>query len=139
MAFFQYGLVIGHSHTVSPQLDLATLSSVSLVPPSFFPCPDANGVTNLLVIGSSEFLPSRLPRTSQRWEVESTKFKVMKGYWTIIEAKPLRPVDKTFSSFPTDGANCCYLDCLNSWASIAQCEPAKGAIRWWCTGRLSDD
>ena len=50
---------------------------------------------------------------------------MMKDYWTIVEAKPLWPVNETFYSIPTYGANCCYLDHLNSWASTAQCEPVK--------------
>ena len=44
----------------------------------------------------------------------------------LLEAKPSQPIDKTFYSFPTDGANYCYLDRLNHWALAAQCEPAKG-------------
>ena len=51
---------------------------------------------------------------------------MVKGYWTIIGAKPLQPVDETFYSLPTDNANCCYLDCLTLGASTVQCEPTKG-------------
>ena len=49
----------------------------------------------------------------------------MKGYWIIVGVKPLQPIDETFCLFPTNGANCFYLDRLNLWASTAQYEPAK--------------
>ena len=49
----------------------------------------------------------------------------MKGYLTVIEAKLLKHVSKTYYSFPTDGANCCYLDRLTSGASARQCKPIK--------------
>ena len=41
----------------------------------------------------------------------------MKGYLTVLEAKLLQPLSKTFYSFPTDGANCGYLDRLIFGAS----------------------
>ena len=56
---------------------------------------------------------------------ESTKLQVTKGWWTVIEAKPLQPVNETFCLLPIDGANCCYLERLNSGASAAQCKPVK--------------
>ena len=50
---------------------------------------------------------------------------MVKGYLTIIEAKLLQPVNETFFFVPTDGANCCCLDRLYSWASAMQRKPAK--------------
>ena len=49
----------------------------------------------------------------------------MEGYLTVVEAKPLHPIDKTFCLVSTNDVNCCYLDCLHPWASAAQCEPKK--------------
>ena len=51
---------------------------------------------------------------------------MVKGYWTIVGAKSLQPVDETFCSLPIDGTNCCYLDYLTFEASAAQREPVKG-------------
>ena len=62
--FFQSGPATGHSHVISAQPDPTTLSSVLLVPLAFSPCPEANGETNLLVIGSSECSSLQLLRTS---------------------------------------------------------------------------
>ena len=59
--FFQYGHAVGHSRVINARLDLATLSSVFLVPLTFSPCPDANGGIGLLTIGSSGCLTLRLP------------------------------------------------------------------------------
>ena len=55
--FFQ-----GHSHSVSTQPDLTTLSSILLVPLAFSPCPDDNGGNDLLEIGSSKCSSLRLPQ-----------------------------------------------------------------------------
>ena len=49
----------------------------------------------------------------------------MKGYLTAVEVKLSQPVNETFCSVPTDGVNCCYLDCLTSGALVAQCKPIK--------------
>ena len=49
----------------------------------------------------------------------------MMGYWTIVRAKLLYHVDKTFYSFLTYDANCKYHDRLNLWASAVQREPGK--------------
>ena len=54
---------------------------------------------------------------------------MIKGYLTAVEAKLLQLVNETFCSMPTNGANCCYLGLLISGASVAQCKPAKRAIR----------
>ena len=62
--FFQSGPTTGHSHSVSALPDLITPSSILLVPLAFSPCPDVNGGINLLTIGSSECLPSRLLRAN---------------------------------------------------------------------------
>ena len=50
----------------------------------------------------------------------------MQGYWTIVDAKPSQLVGETLCSLPINGANCCYPDCLNLWASTVQCKLAKG-------------
>ena len=62
--FFQSGLATNHSRVVSARPDLATLSSVLLVPLVFSPCPDANGGIDLLAIGSSECSSLGLPRVN---------------------------------------------------------------------------
>ena len=62
----------------------------------------------------------------------------MKGYLTVVEAKLLQPLSDTFCSFPTNGANCRYLDRLTSRASTVQCKPAKNGNPA-ATGRFSDD
>ena len=50
----------------------------------------------------------------------------MKGCLTVVEAKFLQPISKTFCSVPTNGANCCYLDRLTFGASTTtQCQPSK--------------
>ena len=63
---------------------------------------------------------------------ELIEFRVMKGYKTIVEAKPLWPVDETFYSIPTDGANYKDLDRRNLLASTMQREPVKMVIRRRC-------
>ena len=60
--FFQSGPRTGRSRVVSAQPDLATPSSVLLVPLAFSPCPNIEGGIDLLAIGSSECLSSQLPR-----------------------------------------------------------------------------
>ena len=61
-SFFQSTPVIGHSHAISTQPNLATPSSVLLVPLAFSPCPDINGEIDLLVIGSLKCSSLQLPR-----------------------------------------------------------------------------
>ena len=78
--FFQSRPATGHSHATSVQHDLATPSSVLLVPPTLSSCLDANRGINLLVIDLSDYLSLRLPRTNQTWKGESTGFQVKKGY-----------------------------------------------------------
>ena len=55
--FFLPGLATGHSLIASVQHDLATPASVSPTPFISSPSPDANGGTDLLVIGSSDCSP----------------------------------------------------------------------------------
>ena len=45
----------------------AIFSSVLHVPLAFSPCPHTNGEIDLLAIGLSECLPSRLPRENRMW------------------------------------------------------------------------
>ena len=52
----------GHSYALSARLDVATPSSVLLVPLTFSPCLNANRGIDLLEIGSLECSLSRLPR-----------------------------------------------------------------------------
>ena len=63
----------GHSHATNDQHDLATPSSVLLVPPAFSPYLDTNGGIDLLEIGSLECLTLQLPQTNQMWKGESTE------------------------------------------------------------------
>ena len=72
--FFQSGPVTGHSHAASVQLDLATLSSVLLVPSISPRCLDANGRIDLLAIGSLDLLTLQLPRKDQMRKGELTEF-----------------------------------------------------------------
>ena len=46
--FFQSGPAAGHSHAVSARPNLATPSSILLVPLAFSPCPESNGGIDLL-------------------------------------------------------------------------------------------
>ena len=43
----------------------------------------------------------------------------MKSYLIVVEAKLLKPINKTKLAFPTKDANCCDLDHLISGASAA--------------------
>ena len=81
--------VTGHSLTISVQHDFATPSSFLLVPPAFSPCLDANGGTDILLIGSPGCLTLQLLRTSQMWNGGSIELHVTKGYWTTVGAKLL--------------------------------------------------
>ena len=62
--FFLYGPATSSSHDVCVQPDPITLSSASLVPPVSSPFPSDNVEIDLLAIGSSGCLTSRLSWTS---------------------------------------------------------------------------
>ena len=73
------GPAIGFSHVAGVQQDPVT-PSFSLVPPVSSPCSSANGGIDLLAIGSSGCLTSRLPRTSQTREGQLIELPVVKGF-----------------------------------------------------------
>ena len=64
LLLFSSGLAASHSHVISARPDLATLSSVVLVPLAFSLCFDANGRIGLLAIGSLECSSLCLPRVN---------------------------------------------------------------------------
>ena len=68
--FFQSRLAIGHSSIVRAWLDLATLSSVFLVPLAFSLCPDANGRIDLLAIGSYECFSTTSGELEVEWGID---------------------------------------------------------------------
>ena len=65
---------------------------------------------------------------NQIWKRELSKLLVAKGYWKAVGTKLLRVVNETFCSVPTNGANCYYLDCLTSGASVARYKPVKKVV-----------
>ena len=62
--FFQSRPATGHCHAISARPDLATPSSLLLIPLVFSSCPKANGGIDLLEIGLSKCSSSRLPRAN---------------------------------------------------------------------------
>ena len=72
--FFLPRTVVDHSHIASVQHKLVTFASVSPVPPTSSPSPDANGGTDLQVFDASDCSKLRLLRVDRMRKGESKEF-----------------------------------------------------------------
>ena len=132
--FFLPGPANDHFHAADVQHDPASPSSALLAPPVSSSCLDANERIDLQAIGSLGCLTLQLCQTNQMWKGEPSELLVAKGYWKDVGAKFLRVINETFCSIPTDGANCCYLYRLTSWALAARLGGGGGG--WECSAMV---